>query len=58
MFVGCEMDHQLSTYATVGGMGGHPKYIQLCTGGEGVMPHVYVGTYTISFPVFGSIFVI
>ena len=37
----------------------HPKCVQLRIGGGGVIPHVYVRTYTlyklISFYVFGSI---
>ena len=48
--------HQLSTYAT-GGDGGHPKCVQLRTGGGDVTPPVYLRTFTISFSVFGSIFV-
>ena len=47
---GCERGHQLSTYATGGGMGeGHPKCVQLRTGGGGVAPHVHVRTCSISF---------
>ena len=52
------MGHQLSMYATDGGMGGHPKCVQLCTGEVSVTRHVYVRTCTISFHVFGSIFVL
>ena len=40
------------------GGGGNLKCVQLRTGGEGVMSYVYVRTYTISFHVFGSIFVL
>ena len=35
----------------------HPKYVQLRTGRGSVMSHMYVPTYTMSFHVFGSIFV-
>ena len=58
------MGHQLSAYATgrgiggAGGRGGHLKCVKLHIGGESVTPHVYVRTYTISFHVFGSIFVL
>ena len=58
MFFGGEKVYQLSTYETGGGMDGHPKCMQLRTGGEAVTPHVYVHTYTISFHVFDSIFVL
>ena len=68
MFVGRERGHQLSTYATDGGMkvgvgggwgfGGHPKCVELCTVGRDVMPHLYVRTCVISFHIFGSIFVL
>ena len=47
-FVG-EMGDQLSTYATVGWMRGHPKWEQLCTGGGDVTPYVCARTYTIVF---------
>ena len=46
------------TYASVEGMEAHPKYAQLRTGGGGLTFYVYVRTYTISFHVFGSIFVL
>ena len=36
MFFGWERGHQLSTYSAVGGMVGHPKCVQLRTGGGGV----------------------
>ena len=39
MFFCLERDHQLSTYATGGEMGGHSKRVQLCTG-EGVLHFV------------------
>ena len=67
MFLGGERGHQLSTYATVGGMGkggvDHPKRAQLRTDERDVTPHVYLRTYTstftyISFHVFDSIFVL
>ena len=38
--------------------GGHPKCVKLRIGGGSVIPHVYLRTYTISFHVFGSIFVL
>ena len=53
-FVG-EMGDQLSTYATVGWMRGHPKWEQLCTGGGDVTPYVS-HALTLSFSCFGSIF--
>ena len=37
---------------------GHPKCMKLHIGGGSVMPHVYIHTYTISFHVFRSIFVL
>ena len=40
------------------GMVGHPKCVELRTGGGGVTPYVYVRTYTISFHVFGSMFLL
>ena len=55
IFFGRERDHQLSTYATVGGMGSHPKCVQLRTGGGGVTPYVYVRTYTVSFHVLAAL---
>ena len=60
MFFGSERGHQLSTYATVVemGRGDHPKCGQLRTGVGGVTPYVHVLTYTISFHVSGSIFVL
>lgn len=33
MIFGSESGHQLSTYASGEGMEGHPKYVQLRTGG-------------------------
>ena len=44
--------------ATGGGWGDPPEYVQMCTRGGEVMPHVYVRTYTIFFHVFGNIFVL
>ena len=35
MFFGWKRGHQLSTYATVGGMDGHLEYVKLRTGGGG-----------------------
>ena len=32
--------------------GGHPKCLQVRTGGGGVTPHLYVRSYTVSFHVF------
>ena len=62
MFFGCERRHELSAYPTGGdiggGKGGQPKCVKLRIGGGSVIPHVYVRTYTISFHVFGSIFVL
>ena len=55
---GCERGHQLSTYTTLGDGGGHLKCIHLRTGGGRVTLYVYVHTCTISFHVFGSIFVL
>ena len=49
--------HQLSTYVTGGGMEVIQNGVQLRTEG-GVTPHLYVHTYTISFQLFGSIFVL
>ena len=40
------------------GMVGHPKCVELRTGGGGVTPYVYVRTYTISFHVFASMFLL
>ena len=51
MFFDWDRGNQLSTYATGRGTGGHPKWVQLRTGGGGLTPHVYVRTYTISFHV-------
>ena len=65
MFFGRERGHQLSTFATVGEMGGrggwgggvgHPKCIPLHTGGGGVAPLVYVGTFTLSLFMFLEVF--
>ena len=57
---GWDRGNQLSTYAAGWGMGGHPKAVQLCTGGGDITPHVYVRTYTYAhfFSCFGSIFVL
>ena len=51
MFFDWDRVHQLSTYATVGVVRGHPKWVQLRTGRRGVALYVYVRTYTISFHV-------
>ena len=48
--------HQLSTYVTGGGKEVIQNGLQLRT--EGVTPHLYVHTYTISFQLFGCIFVL
>ena len=40
------------------GDGGSSEVLQLRTGGGSVTPHVYVRTCTISFHVFGSIFIL
>ena len=58
MLFGLEKGHQLSTYTTIGEMGVHTKCVQLLTVGGGVTPYVYVRTYTISYQVFGSTFVL
>ena len=55
MFFVWERGYQLSSRATVGGMGGHPKNLHLRTGGGEVTPYVYPRTYTITFYVFTSI---
>ena len=39
---GWESDHQLSTHATGGKIGGHPKWLQLRTGVETVMLHPFL----------------
>ena len=44
MSFGWERGHQLSTYATDGEMGGHPKCVQLPREGGGVTTHMYVRT--------------
>ena len=51
MFFGWDRGNQLSAYATGRGTGGHPKWVQLRTGGGDLTPHVYLLTYTISFHV-------
>ena len=48
----------LSTYATGRGTKCHPKWLRLRTGGGDATLFVYLRTYTISFRVFGSIFVL
>ena len=37
--------HPLSTCATEGMEGGHPKCVQVHPGGKGITPHVYLRTY-------------
>ena len=41
-----ETGHPLSTYTTRG-VGNHPKFLQLRTRRKGVMPYVYLCTYTV-----------
>ena len=53
-----ERGYQLSTYATGGEMGYHPKCVQLRKGGRAVTPHVCIRTYAISFHIFGSILIL
>ena len=52
MFFGRERGHQLSTFA----MQWYPKCIPLHTGGGGVAPLVYVGTFTLSLFMFSEVF--
>ena len=64
MFFRWKTGFQLSTYAPCrkkGGESGERVILQAvyaAYSGRGVTPHVYVRTYTISFHVFGSIFVL
>ena len=57
MFFGWERGHQLRTYATVGGIKGAIQNAYSYERG-GVTSNVYIRTYTISFHIFGSIFVL
>ena len=52
LYFGWEIGHPLSMYVTRGMEGGHPKYVQVRTLGEGITSHMYVRTYTIFFCVF------
>ena len=54
MFFGWDRGNQLSTYATCRGTDGHPKCVQLVTGGRDLTSPVYVRIYTISFHVLAA----